>query len=78
LPLLAARAFEKLLVIDVVNAEGVLLLQTAWATTLDRQHGPRRTDIERFDRAAALLGRLAQLVPLMMTDIVEADMRLAA
>jgi hypothetical protein len=37
---------ERLLVIDIINAEGRVLLQTVWAVTADRLAGRRRTDIE--------------------------------
>jgi hypothetical protein len=59
-----ARALEgeTLLVIDIVNAYGVILLQTVWATTADARAGHRRTDIERIGDAATLQHRLRDLV----------------
>jgi hypothetical protein len=39
-------AAETLLVIDIVNAGGRILLQTVWAISPDMLAGRRRTDIE--------------------------------
>jgi hypothetical protein len=47
----------------VINAEGVLIVQTVWATTPDRRYRQRRTDIETVAGEAALLHRLTELVP---------------
>jgi hypothetical protein len=53
---------ETLLVIDVVNSYGVILLQTVWATTADLSAGHRRTDIERIAEPAIMQHRLCELV----------------
>ena len=37
---------DKLLLIDIVNSGGRVLLQTVWVTTPDIVAGRRRTDIE--------------------------------
>jgi alkylation response protein AidB-like acyl-CoA dehydrogenase len=52
---------ETLLVIDVVNSCGVILLQTVWATTGDYA-GHRRTDVERIADPAMMQHRLRDLV----------------
>jgi hypothetical protein len=54
-----------LLVIDVVNASGVFIVQTVWATTADLRFGHRRTDIETIASEVALLRRLTELVPVI-------------
>jgi hypothetical protein len=59
------RRSETLLVIDVINASGVVILQTVWATTADVRAGHRRTDSETCPDAAGLMDRLGQLVPAM-------------
>jgi hypothetical protein len=56
---------QQLLLIDIVNAYGVILLQTVWAVTPDLVAGRRRTDVERIDDQALLLNRLSKLVPLL-------------
>ena len=53
---------ETLLVIDVVNSYGVILLQTVWATTIDLRSGHRRTDVERIAEPAIMQHRLRDLV----------------
>jgi hypothetical protein len=40
-------ARETLLVIDIINADGLIIIQTVWATTPDHRRGHRLT---RFDR----------------------------
>jgi hypothetical protein len=53
-----------LLVLDIVNAHGVLIVQTVWATTLDIARGRRVTDIESFDDPAAFTRHMiATLLP---------------
>jgi hypothetical protein len=56
---------ETLLVIaiDIVNAEGRLIMRTVWATTADYLAGPRSTRFEHINDAEQLLARLAELVP---------------
>jgi hypothetical protein len=50
--------------IEVVNAEGRLIIQTVWATTADRRAGPRATRrVESVAGAEELMARLAELVP---------------
>jgi hypothetical protein len=56
-------AAETLLVIDIVNAHGKLILQTIWATTADLRAGHRRTDSESVADATRLMCRLAELAP---------------
>jgi hypothetical protein len=57
-------ACETLILICAQNVEGdFILLQSIWATTTDLQRGHRRTDIERFTSAPALLIRLNELLP---------------
>jgi len=53
---------ETLLIIDVVNSYGVVLLQTVWATTADLRAGHRRTDVERIAEPAIMQHRLRDLV----------------
>jgi hypothetical protein len=53
---------ETLLVIDVVNSYGVILLQTVWATTGDLRAGHRRTYVERIAEPAIMQHRLRDLV----------------
>jgi len=38
---------ETLLLIDIINADGLIIIQRVWATTPDRRRGHRLT---RFDR----------------------------
>jgi hypothetical protein len=60
---------ENLLVTDVVNAHGVVLLQTVWAITPDILAGRRRTDVERIADQAQLIGRLGELVAKMFEPV---------
>jgi hypothetical protein len=55
---------ERLLLVNIaiVNAEGRLILQTAWAPVADR-FGRRRTSIETCADQATLTKRLTELVP---------------
>ena len=39
---------ETLLLIDIINADGLIIIQRVWATTPDRRRGHRLT--RRFDR----------------------------
>jgi hypothetical protein len=41
---------EQLLLIDVANAHGAVILQTIWGTTADARFGHRRTEIETHPR----------------------------
>jgi hypothetical protein len=60
----ASGADETLLLIDIVNAEGVIILQTVWATTPDRHYGHRLTRFETIIGGhAPLMDRLAILTP---------------
>jgi hypothetical protein len=61
---------ETLLVIDVVNAYGVILLQTVWATNTDLRAGHRRTDVERVADPAIMQHRLRELVAKLYQPIV--------
>ena len=75
---------DELLVIDVVNSGGRVLLQLVWAITPDRLSGRRRTDIETIADRRYLMRRLAELVPLIAGHLPEAvagigdDLRAAA
>ena len=60
---------DKLLLIDIVNSGGRVLLQTVWVTTPDIVAGRRRTDIEPIAEVALLLRRLRELVPLLIADV---------
>jgi hypothetical protein len=54
---------ETLLLIDVINAEGQIMIQTIWATTPDRRRGHRLTRFENVADKPALMQRLAELTP---------------
>ena len=54
---------ESLLLIDIINAEGLIIIQTVWATTPDRRRGHRLTRIENVADQTALMQRLAELAP---------------
>jgi hypothetical protein len=54
-----------LLVADVLNAHGVVILQTVWATTADIRFGHRRTHIESVPDLDHLVHRLTQLAAVM-------------
>jgi len=56
---------EKLLLISVVDAEGLVIITTIWATTPDLRAGHRLTRIEDIASAAALMLRLSELAPLL-------------
>jgi hypothetical protein len=56
---------ETLLLIDIVNAEGVIIMQTIWATTPDRPRGHRLTRIESVPDHASLMRRLTELSPMI-------------
>jgi hypothetical protein len=58
-------AGEKLLLIDIIDAEGVILLKTIWATTPDRRAGPRLTRFEKFATLPVLQQRLGELAALI-------------
>ena len=62
---LPAGAEERLLLIDVINAEGRLIVHTVWATTADRRCGPRVTRVEQIPEGvnarAALISCLTEL-----------------
>jgi hypothetical protein len=54
---------ETLLLIDIISAEGMIIIQTVWATTPDRRRGHRLTRFEDVADQAALIQRLAELTP---------------
>jgi hypothetical protein len=56
---------EQLLLIDVVNAHGAVILQTIWEKTADTRFAYRRTDIETVPDLDHLVHRLNQLAALM-------------
>jgi len=55
----------RLLLIDIVNAHGVVILQTIWAPVDQLRLGWRLTRTESIADQAQLMGRLAELVPLI-------------
>ena len=61
-------AGERLLLIDVIDAEGVILVQTIWTTTPDRRAGPRLTRFEKFVTLPVLQQRLGELAALKERD----------
>lgn len=54
---------EHLVLIDVVNAHGMVILQTIWAPAHDIRYGRRLTRSETIGDQAQLRDRLAELVP---------------
>jgi hypothetical protein len=54
---------ETLLLINIINAEGLIIIQTVWATTPDRRRGHRLTRFEDVTDQATLIQRLAELTP---------------
>jgi len=54
---------ETLLLIDIINAEGLVIIQTVWATMPDRGRGHRLTRLEDVADQAKLIQRLAELTP---------------
>lgn len=50
------------MLIDIVNAHGVVILQTIWATSPDVVAGHRLTRVERVDDPTLMLARLRELV----------------
>ena len=55
------EAAESLLLIDIINAHGVVIVQTIWATTADRRAGHRLTRSETVASHSALTARLGEL-----------------
>ena len=53
------------MLIDVIDAEGVILVQTIWTTTPDRRAGPRLTRFEKFVTLPVLQQRLGELAALI-------------
>ena len=72
----APRPGERLLMFDVINAAGRIMIHTIWATEADWRYGRRRTDTETvvasasdpIADAAAVFARLRELVPLVVQD----------
>jgi hypothetical protein len=56
---------EQLLLVDVVNAHGAVILQTIWAPGDAIRYGRRLTRTEPIADQAQLMDRLAELVPLI-------------
>jgi hypothetical protein len=56
---------DQLLLIDIVNAHGVVILQTIWAPADVIRYGRRLTRTERIEHQAQLLDRLNELVGLI-------------
>ena len=56
---------DQLLLVDVVNAHGFVILQTIWAPADNLRYGRRVTRSETIRDQAQLLGRLGELVPLI-------------
>jgi len=75
---------ERLLLIDIINAHGLVIVQTIWATTGDLRAGHRVTRSETVAGQATLTRRLAELVPQIAGHLPEAvadighDLRAAA
>jgi hypothetical protein len=69
----------QLLLIDVINAHGVLIIQTIWAPVDAIRYGRRQTRSETSTDQATLLRRLAELALLIaghlpqVSTIVEAS-----
>ena len=59
---------DQLLLIDVVNAQRVLILQTIWAPADNVRYGRRLTRTETITDRAQLERRLAELVPLIFSE----------
>lgn len=57
------------MLIDVVNAHGVVILQTIWAPAENIRYGRRLTRIENIADQAQLLDRLIELVPLIAGNL---------
>jgi hypothetical protein len=55
----------QLLLIDIVNAHGKVILQTIWAPVDQLRLGWRLTRTEDIANQAQLIGRLGELVPLI-------------
>jgi hypothetical protein len=53
---------ETLLVIDIVNSAGLVLLQSVWAETADLRVGRRRTDVEQIADPAIMQHRVRELI----------------
>jgi hypothetical protein len=49
--------------ICLINAEGLLIVETIWSKTADRRRGPRETRFETVSDAADLQRLLDELVP---------------
>jgi hypothetical protein len=63
---------QRLLQINIINAHGLVIVQTIWATTGDRRAGHRLTRTETIAGPAALTRRLDELVPLSAGHLPEA------
>jgi hypothetical protein len=60
---------ETLVLVDVVNAHGRVILQTIWAPADNLRFGRRVTRVENIQDRAALLDRLIALVPLIAGEL---------
>jgi hypothetical protein len=60
---------DSLLLVDVVNAHGVVILQTVWAPADNVRFGRRVTRVENIQDQAQLLDRLIALVPLIAGEL---------
>jgi hypothetical protein len=59
------EAAERLVVIDVINADGIFLLQTQWEAATDGRRARRRTETESYTNREALQRRLNTLAAIM-------------
>jgi len=59
---------EKLVLVNAINARGLIILQTIW----EDAYGHRRTDYESTGDAVAAITRLAELAPLLCRAVAPA------
>jgi hypothetical protein len=69
---------ETLIQIEIVNAEGVLILKTVWGPPAHRTLGRRMTYTAIIAGEAQLIRVLAELVPTMISDLAQGDGALRA
>ncbi len=62
---MAGDRADQLLLIDIVNAQGVVIVQTVWAPADALRFGRRQTRTETIADQAQLIARLTELVPLI-------------
>ena len=64
---------NRLLVLDVINAHGRVILQTIWIPVDQLRFGRRETRTEEIRDQEQLMGRLAELVPLIAGHLPSAS-----